>query len=156
MIYIAGDIMSIGSQTESKIIEDKLKKHDFYSARLNAEINDKNAQTVESNNKLAERIVAQDTAQIDKADIFIINYKPYAIGTTVEIGQIYEHWRHNKDIKVIAIYDDIRRTELPEVGDRRSFSVNQYVYGIILAMTKGKGFISFSQLDDAIDKLLTY
>jgi hypothetical protein len=58
-VYIAGDIMSSGSQYEALQIENILREVGipFYSPRLNKSINDKKAVTVEDNNKLAERIV---------------------------------------------------------------------------------------------------
>ncbi len=151
-VYLAGDIMSYGSQMEMSYIEDVCIELglNFYSARLNKEINDKKNQTKESNDNLAERIVKQDTEKINESNFFIINYKPYAIGTTVEIGQIFSLWQKDKSIKVVAIYDDIRRTNIPEQGDRRSFGVNQYVYGVILAMTNGKGFINMEDLKEEL------
>lgn len=50
--------------------------------------------------------------------------------------------------KVYPHNSDIRRTDTPETGDRRSFSVNQFVYGVVLALTDGKGFYD---LDEAVE-----
>lgn len=50
------------------------------------------------------------------------------------------------DKKVYPHYEDIRRTDLPECGDRRSWSVNQYVYGVCLDLTEGKGFYEWKDI----------
>lgn len=148
--------MSHGSQMEMKRIEEICEKygHDFYSARLNMEINDKSNQTRESNDKLAEKIVKTDTSHIHSSDIFVINYKPYAIGTIVEIGQIYELWLRDQSIRVFPIYDDIRRMDIEECGDRRSVGMNQYAYGCILDMTYGHGFMTLEDLDKELGPVL--
>ena len=48
--------------------------------------------------------------------------------------------------KIYAHYGDIRRTDIPEKGDRRSWSVNQYVYGTVLNVTQGRGFQEFDEI----------
>lgn len=56
-----------------------------------------------------------------------------------------------EDVLLQNVYphnSDIRRTSTPEAGDRRSFSVNQFVYGVVLALTDGKGFYDF---DEAVE-----
>ncbi len=155
-VYLAGDIMSYGSQMEMKRIEDicQVMGLPFYSARLNKEINDKKNQTKHSNANLAEKIVLQDTTEIANANVFIINYKPHALGTTVEIGQILARFEEDPTIKVVALYDDIRRTDIEEVGDRRSYGVNQYVYGAILKLTNGRGFTEIDDLMKVLVELL--
>ena len=47
--------------------------------------------------------------------------------------------------KVYPHNSDIRRTDTPETGDRRSFSINQFVYGVVMALTDGKGFYDFDE-----------
>lgn len=54
--------------------------------------------------------------------------------------------------KVYPHNSDIRRTDTPEAGDRRSFSVNQFVYGVVLALTDGKGFYDFDEAVEHIKK----
>ena len=80
-VYIAGDIMSSGSQYEALQIENILREVGvpFYSPRLNKSINDKKAVTVEDNNKLAERIVKADTEHLNFANIIIFNIKESSI-----------------------------------------------------------------------------
>lgn len=49
--------------------------------------------------------------------------------------------------KVIAHYSDIRRVPgITETGDRRSLGVHQYMYGVVLDLTDGKGFTEQDRL----------
>ena len=50
------------------------------------------------------------------------------------------------DKKVYPHLEDIRRTDIPEVGDRRSWSINQYVYGVCLDLTDGKGLYEWDEI----------
>lgn len=50
------------------------------------------------------------------------------------------------DKKVYPHLEDIRRTNIPETGDRRSWGVNQYVYGICLSVSDGKGFYEWDEI----------
>ena len=155
-VYIASDIMSYGSQCEAKRIEDICDRVGipFYSARLNMEINDKKACSAEENAKLPEKIVKHDTAMIDKATIFVVNYKPSSIGTIVELGQIFEKWRNDNTIKVYGLYDDIRRTNIPEVGDRRSFGMNAYAFGVLATMSDTNELYELEDLEAALTSLV--
>ena len=74
---------------------------------------------------------------MDKADKRTINAIE-SLCASVLNQQIYPH------------NSDIRRTEIPEQGDRRSFSVNQFLYGVVLALTNGEGFYD---LDEAIEEI---
>lgn len=150
-VYIAGDIMSSGSQYELKqIIKDvELVGLPYYSPVSNASINDKKNVSEAENNTLAERIVAADSEQLERADVIIFNIKQHALGTLVELGQCLQMKRDNPNLrkKFICLYDDIRReTNLNERNDRRSWSINQYVYGAVLELTGGVGFIPLSEL----------
>lgn len=153
--YIAGDIMSVGSQYESSLIEKILDEVgiEYYSARLNKEINDKQNVSQEDNNKLAEKIVKQDTDKIKEADIIIFNLKSHALGTIAELGQVWGLNNNSMNKRCYFLYDDIRRTDIPETGDRRSWSINQYLYGLVLALSDGKGFLS--GLDELKEELST-
>lgn len=151
--YIAGDIMSRGSQWELEQITAICRKLgiDYYSPIDNKSINDKKSVSVEENNKLAEKILREDTARLERADLIIFNCKSHAIGTLVEIGQVLgmADKKH-----CVVLYDDIRRTDLPEVGDRRSWSINQYLYGAILKLTGGKGITDFADLETELCAIL--
>ena len=50
------------------------------------------------------------------------------------------------DKKVYTHLEDIRRTDIPETGDRRSWSINQYVYGVCLDLTDGKGLYEWEEI----------
>lgn len=50
------------------------------------------------------------------------------------------------DKKVYPHLEDIRRTNIPETGDRRSWGVNQYVYGVCLSVSGGKGFYEWDEI----------
>ena len=50
------------------------------------------------------------------------------------------------DKKVYPHLEDIRRTNISEVGDRRSWGINQYVYGTVLDLTDGKGFYEWEEI----------
>lgn len=50
------------------------------------------------------------------------------------------------DKKVYPHLEDIRRTNIPETGDRRSWGINQYVYGVCLDLTDGKGLYEWDEI----------
>lgn len=181
LTYIAGDIMTRGSQLQRAEERDKLLAAgiNVYTPQDNKKINDKQNAIQEG---LAERIVREDMERIFAATEILIEPQPHAQGTLIELGIIYgmkelakeldNKIRENEfvsgvdvegafcdmaeiitDVLNQQIYphnSDIRRTEIPEQGDRRSFSVNQFLYGIILALTNGKGFYD---LDEAIEEI---
>jgi hypothetical protein len=58
--------------------------------------------------------------------------------------------------KVFPHYEDIRRFEgagKDEEGDRRSLGINQYVYGVCLDLTDGKGFYEWSDVLEELKKI---
>lgn len=154
--YILGDMMTYGAQKEIEFVENALTKAglSFYSARLNKDINDKGSA---DNTNLAERIVAADTEAMLKASLLIVVNPGVSIGTTVEIGQMLEFNRQARlqglpEKDVIVVSSDIRRAYngADEVGDRRSYSINAYLYGAILELTHGKGIYSLDELPEAL------
>lgn len=184
LAYIAGDIMTRGSQLQRAEERAKLEAAGIsvYNPQDNNDINDK------SKLPLAERIVAEDIKRLFTATDIVIEPQPHAQGTLVELGIIYGMkalastmklqrdllWE-NEDLdfnetldaideidsmiidgvlaqKVYPHNSDIRRTDSPETGDRRSFSVNQFVYGVVLALTDGKGFYDFDEAVEQIKK----
>ncbi len=62
---------------------------------------------------------------------------------------------NNKDKKkYFFLYDDIRRTTLEEIGDRRSWSINQYLHGAILELSNGRGILnSLDELKEELEKI---
>ena len=174
MIYLAGDMLKKGSimlrNQESQEIRDLGYK--VYSPIEDKSINDKSNQDEHSNNNLAERIVRNDTNGILKSDVIIIEPHENALGTMVELGQIKGYKDVSRmmleilesgdsdgevidalialatslDKKVYPHLEDIRRTNIPECADRRSWSINQYVYGVCLDLTDGKGIYEWDEI----------
>lgn len=178
-IYLAGDMLKKGSQLlrEQEKKELEALGYNVYSPKDDKEINDKSNQTEDSNNGLAEKIVLKDTKGIIESDIIVIEPTNDALGTCVELGQIkgmkdlanilyclYWSFENDEDFiiefqkvisdirkkKVYPHYEDIRRTDIPECADRRSWSVNQYVYGVCLDLTNGKGFYEWDEIKEEL------
>ena len=173
-IYLAGDMLKKGSilLREQEAKELRELGHKIYSPIEDKSINDKANQTEESNNGLAERIVRNDTRGILNSDIIVIEPHENALGTMVELGQIKGYkdvsrmmleilesgnsdgevigdlmvLANSLDKKVYPHIEDIRRTDIPEIGDRRSWSINQYVYGVCLDLTDGKGLYEWEEI----------
>lgn len=58
--------------------------------------------------------------------------------------------------KVYPHYEDVRRfpnAGADEVGDRRSLGINQYVYGVCLDLTDGKGFYEWDEVLEELKKI---
>lgn len=172
-VYIAGHMLTRGSQMQRAEEREMVRNlgHQLYNPMDNKEINDKAA--LAGHDKLAERIVKQDTDAIFWADTVLIEPLAEANGTLVELGQIkgmkdlakiildQSSGMDNEDIlsihdlckrilnqKVVAHFEDIRRVDgITETGDRRSLGINQYVYGTVLDLTDGKGFTEFKDLE---------
>ena len=135
---------------------------EVYSPVQNKSINDKSSMTEEENNHLAEKIVAADVERLWNSDYTVLCPEQSAIGTMCEMGILYG-WKYMADklIDIVANsnspdeagtnimneifriankknyahYFDIRTNHLNEKDWRRSFSINQFLYGIILAAT---------------------
>ena len=73
-VYIAGDMLLKGSQMlrEQEANDLRALGYEIHSPKDDKEINDKSAQTEESNNGLAEKIVYKDTVGIVQSDIVVI------------------------------------------------------------------------------------
>lgn len=161
MVYIAGDMLNRGAQLQRAEERDAIKAmgFDLYCPQDNKEINDKQNAVQEG---LAERIVRHDTEAIIASDIVIMEPLAHALGTNIELGQIkgmkdmanmvmtainngenmdmiYTLCQMMAEKKVYIHYSDIRRHDIPEVGDRRSLAIHQYSYGVMLDVTDGVG-----------------
>ena len=137
----------------------------YYSPAQNKSINDKSNMTEEQNNCLAEKITAADIERLWNSDFAVMCTEQSAIGTMCELGCLFG-WKYMADrlleicnstdfsdndqfaeaieeeIKrianknIFAHYFDIRTNHLNEKDWRRSFSINQLLYGMILYCTK--------------------
>lgn len=148
LIYNGGDMLSTANQAAHAEENRLLKQLGFqvYSPQDDATINDKTNQIVESNNSLAEKIFDRDTTGMEKADIIIFEVSNNNVGTTTEIGQWAMQERIQPTSKRYFFHSyDIRRTSIPEIGDRRSWSINQYLYGAILSLNS-KGIMEWPDI----------
>lgn len=179
-VYIAGDMLTVASQMlRAKEREDiQAIGLPFYNPMDNKEINDK-ANAVQEG--LAERIVKQDSKAIYESDILVIEPQPFALGTCVELGQvkgrkdlanqileiskdgsksndevlfdILEIVGQIKNQKIYPHYEDVRRFKgVTESEDRRSLGINQYVYGVCLDVSDGKGFYEWDEILDELKR----
>lgn len=144
LVYVGGDIMSYGNQLlREKEKEDirsiGLKVH---SPKDDKEINDKSNQSVEDNNHLAEKIFDKDSTGMINSDILIFDVSNTSVGTTAEIGQwamVHRLLQYTADPYIEMISQkpiffhssDLRDTNIPESGYRRSHSYNQYLIGCV-------------------------
>ena len=136
---------------------------DVYSPVQNKSINDKANMTEEENNHLAEKITEADIERLWNSDFVVMCPEQNAIGSLCETGCLFG-WKYMTDqFKTIMAndsltkeqkydrlsaeinrindkknyfhYTDIRTNHLNEKDWRRSFSINQFLYGLILAAT---------------------
>ena len=137
----------------------------YYSPAQNKSINDKSNMTEEQNNCLAEKITAADIERLWNSDFAVMCTEQSAIGTMCELGCLFG-WKYMADRlleicrstdysdndqfaeaieeeiqriankNIFAHYFDIRTNHLNEKDWRRSFSINQLLYGMILYCTK--------------------
>ena len=174
--YLGGDIMSFGSNLARQYEYDRFKEAripgQVYSPVMNKSINDKSNMTEEENNHLAEKICEADIERLWNSDYTVLCPEQSAIGTMCEMGVLYgwkymaekllaliekEEYPENYPIKQellriankenYAHYFDIRTNHLNEKDWRRSFSINQMLYGMILyATSDGKLHNSFDEI----------
>lgn len=146
---------------------------DVYSPVMNKSINDKSNMTEEENNHLAEKIVVADVDRLWNSDFVVMCPEQSAIGSMCETGILYG-WKYMCD-KILDIvreskdkdeayreilsevrriynkqdyyhYFDIRTNHLNEKDWRRSFSINQFLYGCILLSAKNGDFETFDKI----------
>lgn len=150
---------------------------DFYSPVQNKSINDKASMTEEENNHLAEKIVDADVERLWNSDYTVMCPEQHALGTLCEVGilygwkymaqkllplfgtidenngEVYDELKRIAEQKNYFHYSDIRTNHLNEKDWRRSFSINQLLYGIILAAAKdGKLHDNFDEVLELMKK----
>lgn len=173
--YLGGDIMGFGSNLARQYEYDKFIEMglpvDVYSPVQNKSINDKSNMTEEENNCLAEKITAADIERLWNSDFVVIEPAQTAIGSMCELGCLFG-WKYMCDrlleiaenaeefpalavieeIKrmskkdVYCHYFDIRTNHLNEKDWRRSFSINQLLYGMILYVEKNGDIETFDEI----------
>ncbi|NCA39063.1 hypothetical protein GBL57_09770, partial [Streptococcus equi] len=109
MIYLGGDMLSIGQLMRREWEKQELERLGFkvYAPHDDKDINDKANAKQE---KLAERIVFNDTLGMETSDVMIFDYLPHAQGTICEMGYA-QHLKKasEKDIKIYVQCTDIRQ-----------------------------------------------
>ena len=70
--------------------------------------------------------------------------------TCLRVGAVRVDKTLDRDIYLH--YYDIRDTDIPETKWRRSFSINQFLYGIVLYLEKTGDFESFDQICENLKK----
>lgn len=173
--YLGGDIMGFGSNLARQYEYDKFIEMglpvDVYSPVQNKSINDKSNMTEEENNCLAEKITAADIERLWNSDFVVIEPAQTAIGSMCELGCLFG-WKYMCDrlleiaenaeeYPALAVmnevermaqkdvychYFDIRTNHLNEKDWRRSFSINQLLYGMILYVEKNGDIETFDEI----------
>lgn len=148
-VYLGGDMLSHGQQMRREWEKKELERLGFkvYAPQDDKDINDKqNA----NQTGLAERIVYNDTAGIYKSDILIFDYLPHAQGTIAEMGYVHGLLQYvdNDKYDIYVQCTDVRQGtgHISNEQDRAEFSINQYIYGVILDITEGRGIQSFEEI----------
>ena len=195
-VYLAGDMLhkaQFDYRKQQKEEIEGIEGLEVYNPSSNEDINSKKTAKKE---KLAERIVEQDTTAIENSDIYVIDLPTADAGgrgTITELGQIFQMRREaetvfnligdvygfwykdnstledydfndmnmtpdhvdlckeclNKINKPVLIFsDDVRwnTSDMKDHMDRVSYSFNAYTYGVALALTNGKGIISWEEV----------
>lgn len=180
--YIAGDIMTRGSQLQRAEERAKLEAAGIsvYNPQDNDDINDKSklplaerivAEDIKRLFAATDIVIEpQPHAQGTLVELGIIYGMKALAAEIMDVDKVCNDrtnttfGEHDFQInaaeicrevlaqKVYPHNSDIRRTDSPETGDRRSFSVNQFVYGVVLALTDGKGFYDFDEAVEQIKK----
>lgn len=146
-IYILGDMLSLGEQLRRAYEKSAFKRlgYKVHNPQDDKSINDKQNADQQG---LAERIVANDTRAIEEADIIVADYLPHAQGSLCELGYIQKLKRIKPELEVYVHCTDVRQGtgHIPTEQDRAEFSINQYVYGVILEVTEGRGVQDFEEI----------
>lgn len=180
--YHVGDIMMRSAQMLRMCEIEDLKEldlnFDIYSAMLNKKINDKSGVTEEENNKLAEHILQADVDRLFDADVIIAEALHSSIGSLCELG-ILHGWqtasekldeiltknttttekiveiqelkdKMNKDVYVHSW--DLRTTDLNEAKWRRSHSINQLLYGMIMRLATDGDILPWEEILNKLEE----
>ena len=109
-LYLAGDILTKGSQLQRKVEAEELRTigYELHVPHEDDEINDK---ANVDNDGLAEKIVKKDTKGIVESDIIVIDAHENGKGSLVELGQL----AGMKDLsdKLLTKIDEFIELEIP-------------------------------------------
>lgn len=169
--YLLGDMLYKGStllrQEEAKQLREiGIPLYSASEQNKEGDINDKNNQTVESNNDLHAHIFKKDMDNIMASDLIIANPERFAEGSICELGavEMFNHiwqvideimndehltneervhlmqkWLQDNPYKTTYVHlADIRCTDIEETGFNRSFYMNQFVRGCAISAQTGK------------------
>ena len=146
-IYLGGGMLDLGDQMLREWEKKELQRLGFkvYVPQDDKSVNDKNNAVQEG---LAERIVDNDTTGIIKSKIMIFDYLPHNQGTIAEMGYVQGIMHTGMDWKVYVQCTDVRQGtgHIAAEQDRAEFSINQYVYGVILDITDGRGIQTWDEI----------
>ncbi|MDK7284425.1 nucleoside 2-deoxyribosyltransferase [Staphylococcus pettenkoferi] len=145
-VYLGGDMLSIGQQMRREWEKQELQRlgFDVYAPQDDEDVNDKQNANQDG---LAERIVKNDTQGMEESDILVFDYLPHAQGTICELGYA-QHLQRYQSKNIYVQCTDVRQGtgHISEEQDRAEFSINQYVYGVILDITDGRGIQTFEEI----------
>ncbi|MFA2720568.1 nucleoside 2-deoxyribosyltransferase [Bacillus paranthracis] len=182
-VYIAGDMLPKGSQMLRALEREQIKEIglDFYNPMDNKEINSKeevsndglaerivkaDTDAIESSDVIVIEPqpfalgtmveLGQVKGRKDLAKQIIAMADDFNGSVSELLNQIIELAEQVDNQKVFPHYEDIRRfpnAGADEVGDRRSLGINQYVYGVCLDLTDGKGFYDWDEVLAELKKI---
>ena len=161
------------AQEVQQLREIGLQVYSAAEQNKDGDINDKKNQTKESNADLHAHIFKKDIDNIMASNVIIANPERYAEGSICELGavEMFNHiwqamtdimndprlsaeekvelvnkWLYENPYKETYCYlADIRCTDIEESGYDRSFYVNQFVRGCIVAVQTGQRGVPVSQ-----------
>ncbi|MCE5093411.1 nucleoside 2-deoxyribosyltransferase [Staphylococcus chromogenes] len=154
-VYLGGGMLDIGDQMRREYEKSELTKlgYKVYAPQDDKDINDKHNAHQDD---LAERIVLNDTLGMQSSQILIFDYLPHNQGTICEMGFVQYMLKDLSRLsmpiyampKVYVQCTDIRQGtgHISKEQDRQEFSINQYVYGVILEITEGRGIQTFDEI----------
>lgn len=154
-VYLGGGMLDLGDQMRREYEKSELTKlgYKVYAPQDDKDINDKDNANQDN---LAERIVLNDTLGMQSSQILIFDYLPHNQGTICEMGFVQYMLKDLSRLstpiyaipKVYVQCTDVRQGtgHISKEQDRQEFSINQYVYGVILEITEGRGVQTFEQI----------
>ena len=179
-VYLAGDMLNRGAQLQRAEESEYVRSqgHELYNPMENKEINDKAnavqdglAERIVSHDTKAinwsDTVIIEPLTHAVGTCIELGQIK----GMRDVAMQISTLWESREDIndvhdwydavmelcskhinrKVLPHYEDVRRLQdAPQSGDRREFGLHQYIYGVCLDLTNGKGMYTWDEIKEEL------